>query len=308
MSMTDLQVRRIPFRFDDDVPFAWHPTNPEFGITMNAVSLFIIGFEKYIVDAVRQAMPGITDPAVAEEADAFLRQEAIHARVHRLHIKALSSRYPGLKSTLDEVVNDYARLFDEKPLEFHLAYIADLEATFTPYFKMLLDHEDEFFRPGDEQVASFLLWHFTEEIEHRSSGLTIYDHVVGDPWYRLRQLPAVVRHIARVVKVAIDGFNEHVPFEDRLVDARCIMPDRQLRRQFAGQLPFLAKGLDIGYPTAMEPVPADEQRRAYQRVLGSQRPGHDPTGQPLPDFATTWFERYERGDDVTRWYSSQQAG
>ena len=160
--MTDLVVRRIPFAFDDDVPFSWHPTNPEFAITMNAVSLAIIGFEKYIVDAVREAMPRITDPAVAEEADAFLRQEAVHARGHRLHMRALFTRYPGLKGTLDSVIAEFDRIHDQKPLEFHLAYIAGLEATFTPYFKMLLDHEDEFFRPGDEQVASFLLWHFTE--------------------------------------------------------------------------------------------------------------------------------------------------
>ena len=306
--MTDLEVRRISFAFDETVPFAWHPTNPEFGITMNAVGLFIIGFEKYVVDAVRQAMPRIGDPAVAEEADAFLRQEAQHARAHRMHMRALFGRYPGLKVTLDGVVASYDRLFDAKPLEYHLAYVAGLEATFTPYFKALLDNADEFFRPGDERVASLLLWHFTEEIEHRSSALVVYDHVVGDPWYRLRQLPSVLRHIAEVVTATVEGFNEHVPLADRVVDARCILPGYQMRRHVSGALPFLDLGVDLRHPASMSPVPARDQARTYARLIASQTPRHDPKRQPLPAFADEWFTRYERGDDVARWYSSQRAG
>jgi predicted metal-dependent hydrolase len=306
--VTALEVRRISFDLDATVPFAWHPDNPEFGITMNAISLFIIGFEKYVVDAVRAAMPKITDPAVAEEADAFLRQEAVHAAAHRLHQRALHGRYPGLKDTLAAVVADYDRLFAARPLAFHLAYVADLEATFTPYFKALLDNSDEFFRPGEERVASLLLWHFTEEIEHRSSALMVFDHVVGDPWYRLRQLPAVLRHVARIVGITVEGFNSHVPPADRLVDARAIMPGYQMRRHVAGLLPFLAGPVDLAHPAAMSPVPAGDQARAYARLLASQSPRHDPAHQPLPAFAAEWTARWERGDDVTHWYSSQTAG
>ena len=42
------------------------------------------------------------------------------------------------------------------PLAYRLAYTADLESTFTPIFKVMLDHEDVLFRPGDERVASLL--------------------------------------------------------------------------------------------------------------------------------------------------------
>jgi hypothetical protein len=30
--MSDLKIRRIPFSFDETVPFQWHPTNPKFGL------------------------------------------------------------------------------------------------------------------------------------------------------------------------------------------------------------------------------------------------------------------------------------
>jgi predicted metal-dependent hydrolase len=111
-----------------------------------------------------------------------------------------------------------------------LAYIADLEATFTPTFKFLLDNEDKLFRPGDDRVASLLLWHFVEEVEHRSSALIIYNAVVHRYTYRLRVLPAVIRHIMRtLVPLYIDGMNKHVPAEDRVLDARIMSASRRIR-------------------------------------------------------------------------------
>jgi hypothetical protein len=269
---------------------------------MNATGVMIIGFEKYIVDAMRAAEARITDPAIAAEADAFLRQEAQHSRAHRQHVRALVRRYPGLQDTTEQIVRSYDALFDAKPLDYHLAYIADLEATFTPTFKMTLDHADELFRPGDERVASLFIWHFVEEIEHRSSALAIYEHVVARKWYRLTQLPSVLRHIGHVLQLVTDGFNEHVPLADRKVDARNILPGRQVRRQLAEHIPRVDLGMDLSLPAANAGIPLREQLQTYARVLGSQTPNHDPEHQPLPALAEDWFARYDRGDDVSHWY------
>jgi predicted metal-dependent hydrolase len=295
----------MTFDFDGDVPFCWQPENPEFAVSMNMTSLLIPGFEKYIVDAVRAAMPEIADPAVAEEADAFMRQEAQHARAHRLHVRALTAQYPGLKETVDAVTSEYDQLFASKPLRYHLAYIADLEATFTPAFKRLLDHADELFGPGDERVASLFLWHFTEEIEHRSSALILYHGLIGDRWYRLRQLPSVVSHINKILKMTTEGINEHVPLADRKVDARNILPSRQARRALGGVLPFLARGIDTTYPPGDECIPARERRQSNLRLLMSQSPNHNPARQPTPAFADEWLASYDRGEDVSRWFSSR---
>ena len=59
-------------------------------------------------------------------------------------------------------------------IEFHLAYIANLEATFTPLFKMVFDNRRQLFEGGDERIGTLMLWHFVEEIEHRSSALRIH--------------------------------------------------------------------------------------------------------------------------------------
>lgn len=300
--MTTLQVRKVQFDFDADVAFLWQPHSPAFSVMTNAISVIAVAFEKYIVQAVRQAAPRITDPAVAAEADAFLRQEAQHARVHRSHLKALIRRHPGLQDTVDRAIGCFDELLATRSLKYHLAYIADLEASFTPTFKLLLDHEQELFRPGDERVASMLLWHFVEEVEHRSSALVVYRALGGGEVYRLAVLPSVAAHMGRVLTVIVDGFNAHVPLADRRCDARVLNPFFRLAHTLRALLPF--RGREPALPDSLEGVPASERRAASWRLLRSQLPNHDPEHQPLPAFAARWLARYARGDDVARWYSS----
>ncbi|BAX93874.1 metal-dependent hydrolase [Mycobacterium shigaense] len=304
--MTDLEIRRIRFDLDGDVPFNWNADNPAFSTYMNMVSIMAICFEKMIVAAVKEAMPLIDDTGVAEEAEAFLRQEAQHASAHRQHLRALIRRHPGLQQTLDEAVASYDELTSTTPLNYRLAYIADLEATFTPFFKMLLDNESTLFRPGDERVSSLLLWHFVEEVEHRSSALIIYDVVVGSKMYRTRVLPRVVKHLMKVSTIVFDGLNTHVPLVERGIDARDFSPlsgiIRSIRR----------RTVDRNDPTpraksALHTVPRKQKFTATARVLMSQIPAHDPAKEPIPAFAYRWFERYDRGDDVCHWYTAISA-
>jgi predicted metal-dependent hydrolase len=92
-AMIDLKVRRIPFDFEG-VDFIWNKNNPEFAITMNKLSFFAVGFEKYICQAMRDAEPLITDPRVLQEARDFRAQEGLHSSAHRKHCKALIAQTP----------------------------------------------------------------------------------------------------------------------------------------------------------------------------------------------------------------------
>ncbi|MDY6995518.1 MAG: metal-dependent hydrolase [Actinomycetota bacterium] len=301
--MTDLEVRRPRFDFTGEpVPWQWNPASPAFSFYMNATSIIAVCFEQMIVAAVGEAKPLIADAEVAAEATAFLRQEAQHSASHRKHVNALTARYPGLSETVDAAMARFDELTETTPLEFRLAYIADLEATFTPTFKMMLDNEATLFRPGDERVASLFLWHFVEEVEHRSSALVIYDAVVGKSWYRMKMLPAVVRHLLGVLAVIADGANTHVPESELLIDARTILPLPGLLASLRGRLPFSSSGQAPapGFAT----VPWNEKITAGWRILLSQLPFHDPADEPLPVFADEWFARWDRGHDVTRWYSA----
>ncbi len=304
--MTELEVRRPKFDFTDDVSWVWHPQNPAFSFFMNATSIIAICFEQMIVAAVQEAKPRIIDADVAAEATAFLRQEAQHSSSHRKHVNALIKHYPGLQQTFDDAMACFDRLTSTQPLEFRLAYIADLEATFTPSFKMMLDNEATLFRPGDDRVASLFLWHFVEEVEHRSSALLIYDAVVGDRWYRIRALPDVVKHLLQVMSVIANGVNTHVPLADRKVDARTLLPAYGALQNLKRKLAPRARRQVV--PPPFGTVPRKQILAAAGRVLLSQTPFHEPEREPLPHFTDRWFQRWNCGGDVTRWYTAVEAG
>jgi len=304
--VSNLHVRRLSFDWSDPPAFLWNPENPEFSLQMNATSMVIIAFERYIAMAYREAVRKIDDPALAEEAADFVKQEGQHCTAHRHHVRALTASYPGLEQVMADVNASYDALLQKRRLHYHLAYIADLESAFTPTFKLYLDHEDRLFRPGDERVASLFLWHFTEEVEHRCSALKVY-RAFGGELHRLWAFPSVVRHILRVLRITAEGINAHVPFEDRQVDARVLTASVGIRRWIAQMLPLLRKRVAAGYPAegALACVPDAEKRAAGRRVLLAQLPHHDPEHQPLPEFVDTWTMRYQAGEPVDRWYSSR---
>lgn len=218
--MTKLVVRKISWQFDASVPFKWQPANAEFGLFCNTFTFIAVPFERYIVNVVRLAADKLDqDPDIAAEAEAFLRQEAQHASAHRKHMLALVERYPDLERCYEDACRAYDELFEDKPLEFHAAYIANLEATFTPLFKVILDNRDSLFGGGDRRVASLMMWHFVEEIEHRSSGLILSRYINPDPWYRVKQIRGTFRHIGAVSEGIARAFDEVVPVEDRGVSA-----------------------------------------------------------------------------------------
>lgn len=139
------------------------------------------------------------------------------------------------------MIGAFDTLTRDTSLEYRLAYTADLEATFTPVFKLMLDNDSALFRPGDDRVASLFIWHFVEEVEHRSSALIIFDSVVGSDVYRMRMAPSVFKHVLDGVEPASAGFNKHVPLEERKVDALAMFARyrrlRTLRKWIPGLRP-----------------------------------------------------------------------
>ena len=77
-------------------------------------------------------------------------------------MNTLIAQYPGLAETRDEVAELFEQLLRDKPIEFHVSYVANIEATFTLLFKVFLDHRDTIFGGADSRIASLILWHFVE--------------------------------------------------------------------------------------------------------------------------------------------------
>jgi hypothetical protein len=200
---------------------------------------------------------------------------------------------------VDAVVADFDRLFAEESLEFALAYIAAIEATFTPMFTLWLDHRKDLFDQGDSKVASLFLWHLVEEIEHRSSAFVMYNAVARSRWYRLRVTPRAFTHIVRMYALVGRGFDEHVPQSERLVSVRVTGRTRSLRQRLADLRPARRR---VRSAAPFATVPRRELVAVAWRLLRSQWPHHSPEHEVTPRFAEEWFDAYDRGKDVADWY------
>ena len=218
-------------------------------------------------------------------------------------MKALIRRYPGLQNTLDAVIGEFDLLTEATSLNYRLAYTADLEATFTPVFKLMLDNEATLFRPGDDRVASLFIWHFVEEVEHRSSALIIFNSVVGSELYRMRMAPSIFAHVMKVIRIACAGFNQHVPLSERQVDSLSMFAMHRTKQKILTSFaPYLTKGT---MPRAFDHLQLGEQLVALGGVFRSQMPNHNPDHEKLPALADQWFKRYDDGYDCTRWYTAE---
>ncbi|CAJ1584549.1 metal-dependent hydrolase [[Mycobacterium] wendilense] len=299
--MTDLVVRKIRWEFDGTVPFLWQPANPNFALFCNAFTFVAVPFERYIIKALRPVQDRFEDPAVAAEADAFLRQEGQHAAAHRKHMDALIARYPGLQRAHDDATTAFDRLIDEHPVEYHAAYIANLEATFTPLFKVFLDHRDSLFGGADRKVAALMAWHFVEEVEHRSSGLRLSRALSPDPWYRVRLVRPTFRHVTDVMAQIAATMDEAVPPADRGASARELMSPKLLvdELRYRGPGGGRRRARRGGVPTLFGTVGTGDLLSMLWRLTLSQLPNHDPARQPLPDYADVWRAEYRRGTDMT---------
>jgi len=188
-------VRKVQFEYPADLDPHWNPARPEWSQAANAASLLMPYLEPYLIDAIRAAVPRIDDPALADEARAYMGQEAHHFKQHRRFNDLLVSKgYACIRDYERTLEDDYARLVRERSLEFHLAYAAGFETMALAMGHMLIRMRGFFFRDADPAVSSLVLWHFVEELEHKHAAFDVYQHVVGRWGLRVRGLVFAVHH------------------------------------------------------------------------------------------------------------------
>ena len=180
-----------------------------------------------------------------------------------------------IAKALDVSIELYDEVYAAHDLKYHLAYVGGLESIFTPTFRLMLDNREMLFSEGDARVASLFLWHFCEEIEHRSSGVMIYDHVYGEYFYRVSRFKEFMQHVGKVIEAIT------------MYSARSF-PNCPPRRSQATQ-----------NTRCRESASAFGDRDHAGPVAW-----HNPVRQALPKYFDEWVGRYERGEDMTRTYGS----
>lgn len=190
-----MTVRQVPFSFAR-TPNHWNKAKPEFSHVVNAASLAMPFLEPYLIRTMRAARPRITDPTLQTELDFYVRQEATHYKKHRAFNDTLADAgyvcIAGLESRLAE---DYQALESRCSDRFNLAYAEGFESMALAIGEMLIQDREYLFGGSDPAVASLVLWHFVEEIEHKNVTFDVFAHLYGNYFWRMIGLVTASAHI-----------------------------------------------------------------------------------------------------------------
>lgn len=181
-----LVVRRMPFSFDNDINVHWNAARPEWSYMVNGASLVMPYLEPYLIRTMKQVLPKLTDPALIQEVKDYIGQEAQHYQQHRKFNDIIKSKgYDEISVLEQQMLDEYTHFEKTKSLKFNLAYAAGFESMALTVGHWLIKNRDYLFGGSDSRVASLILWHFVEELEHKCAAYDAYQAAYGNYWSRL---------------------------------------------------------------------------------------------------------------------------
>jgi predicted metal-dependent hydrolase len=191
-----MTVRRVPFAYRRDKALHWNAGKPEFSHIVNAASLAMPYLEPYLIKTMREARPLIADALLVRDLDLYCAQESAHYRQHRKFNDELKALRPETVTALEAALNlDYLRFGRERSLTFNLAYAEGFESMALAIGHMLIEEREFLFGGADSAVASLVLWHFVEEIEHKNVTFDVFKHISGSYLWRIAGLFCATGHI-----------------------------------------------------------------------------------------------------------------
>lgn len=191
-----MTVRQVEFIYPPAMKGHWNPAKPEFSQIVNAASLAMPYLEPYLIKSMRAARPQISDPALQADLDAYVRQEAAHYKQHRLFNDELKARgYRCIEALEARLQREYEALGTQRSLAFNLGYAEGFECMALVIGHMLIADREYLFGDSESGVASLVLWHFVEEIEHKNVTYDVFNHLHGNYFRRVRGVLFALTHI-----------------------------------------------------------------------------------------------------------------
>lgn len=141
--------------------------------------------EDYFVRSVRHYRSQITDPALKQQVNGFIGQEAMHGREHReLNDRFAELGYPTKR------IEKFTRFGLEArskyaPAVANLALTAALEHFTAALAEQLLTNDDLVDSFGHQGIRDILQWHALEESEHKAVAFDVYKAVNGSERVRV---------------------------------------------------------------------------------------------------------------------------
>lgn len=181
--MHSIPVRTPDLRFDEPIPVLWFGDNAFLTFLFNGFNLSFPEGERFFVRAVHDHLPRVTDPELKLQARGFAGQEGQHARIHERLFGALRAQGFDLDPYFAKYA-PYCRRVAGAPDALRLSVTAALEHYTSTLAQVV-------FLPGmmdgvHEPMRKLLVWHATEELEHRAVAFDVLR--ATRPGYFLRAL------------------------------------------------------------------------------------------------------------------------
>jgi predicted metal-dependent hydrolase len=174
--------------------------------------------------------------------------------------------YPQLADVEKAMERSYDKL-RTRSLGYRLAYASGFETMTMGVTKWMVGERERLFYGADTRIASFILWHMVEEVEHKRVAFDVYQAVDGS---YLRRVVGVLVGSAHVFWWSPAACVTMLKVDGRWRDLRS---RRRLWRRTAEFLVAIA-------PT----------------VLRSASPRHDPRHEPDPLWVRQWIDGYASAD------------
>ena len=263
-----IEIRKIPFDFDQVESAIWHPTMHEWSQMLNGASMTMPYLEPFLNRTMRAAVPHLEDEELVKDVDGFVRQEAQHYQNHRRFNEVLKSfGYVDLEDVEKTFEADYTKI-EKRSLEWRLAYSAGFETMTMGVTDWLIGEREQLFQNADPTVTSFILWHMVEEAEHKSVAFDVYQAVCGKYWMRVAGLVWGSFHVGFMSRRAYIAMLKRDGVWSKLSHRLKVW--RMVGRFFA---------------------------KAGVAMVRALSPSYHPDKYEDPSWATTWKTEYEKLDE-----------
>lgn len=262
-------VRRMSFPHPAALRGLWNPARPEFSHIVNAASLGMPYLEPYLIATMRQARARTSDAQLQAEIDLYIGQESTHFRQHQQFNKRLADLGYASVPRMEAVLKaDYAGFGADRSFTFNLAYAEGFEAMALTIGHMLIEDRHHLFADGESSVASLILWHFVEEIEHKCATYDVFKALDGRYVWRIYGLLFAMVHIMGRTR---QGY-------------RALLIEDGLWRRWRSRLALYSLLIRIF-------------ARLTPRLLRILRPSYDPRQVADPAWADAWRRQHAGGED-----------
>ena len=224
---TVLPSRRVQFNLDS-TPLHWLPDDSFSSHMINGIHLLLPAGELWFCRVYNKALPLVTDPVLREEMQGFIRQEGMHARVHKEAQKYLIRHGVETETYLTKVDALFSKILGEKPLGLpglsgpridkhwliiRVGIIAAIEHFTGVLGQWAMDNKS--WDAGDPVMADIFRWHLAEEVEHRTVAFDVYEHLCkNEPAFYLTRQALMAVVFPLFIHFLLDGYR-HMARQDR---------------------------------------------------------------------------------------------